>query len=775
MNKKHIMLSLASLVGALFATAQTTDNPLPDWALGGFVRPEGANPIISPTDNTSFYCPMKGADVNWECADTFNPAAVVKDGKIYVLYRAEDDPNVGIGSRTSRIGLAEMNEDGTTVSYRFTEPVFYPTDTEISKNYEWDGGCEDPRVVAADIDGKTVYVMTYTAWSRGHDGIPRLSIAMSDDLLHWETKGPAFLTAHDGRFRNNMTKSGSIVTKIVDGVQKAVKVNFKGEDKYLMYWGEDAVFLATSDDLINWTPYVDDDMHLIRLIVPRPHHFDSQLTECGPPAVITDKGILLLYNGKNKSDYSTDPNYPSGTYAAGQVLFSLDDPTAVVGRLGNAFFRPMAEFEKTGQYHDGTVFIEGLVFNNGKWYLYYGCADSKVGVAVYDPATSPAYGDPVEGQYESEKIDPRIINAVSKSMCGKVRCRIYDKSGQTHDGESALFLNLGHIFNDKKWCENQTETPWVIWEFFDYYKFDGFAFDDAVGHENSQNSPEYWVEVSMDGNEWTEVLHKENVGDQDYKEEYFEPVEGRFVKATFKRADGAARIYGADIYGEYSRPYERTDGNISIGKTILATYDQANEKEGAHNLLTGNYNLGESKWCSYAADPTKDPIKYVVIDLEDDFDISSFKINDCKLHEGGSPNTNHYKISVSSEAPDLSLISPIGDSNTCWTTVVEKYDTEDKTIKEDVLEAPVMGRYVKLELPRVKKDGKEYNTDIHRIYTFDVFGQKRNTAGVANVTSDDDTEAPVLYYDLQGRPVKEPKAGFYIRTQGSKVSKVLVK
>ena len=159
MNKKHLMLSLASLVGALFATAQTTDNPLPDWALGGFVRPEGANPIISPTDNTSFYCPMKGADVNWECADTFNPAAVVKDGKIYVLYRAEDDPNVGIGSRTSRIGLAEMNEDGTTVSYRFTEPVFYPTDTEISKNYEWDGGCEDPRVVAADIDGKTVYVI----------------------------------------------------------------------------------------------------------------------------------------------------------------------------------------------------------------------------------------------------------------------------------------------------------------------------------------------------------------------------------------------------------------------------------------------------------------------------------------------------------------------------------------------------------------------------------------------------------------------------------------
>jgi predicted GH43/DUF377 family glycosyl hydrolase len=43
---------------------------------------------------------------------------------------------------------------------------------------------------------------------------------------------------------------------------------------------------------------------------------------------------------------------------------------------------------------NGTVFIEGLVLFKGKWFLYYGCADSKVGVAVYDPGIR-MNGDPI--------------------------------------------------------------------------------------------------------------------------------------------------------------------------------------------------------------------------------------------------------------------------------------------------------------------------------------------------------------------------------------------
>jgi lysophospholipase L1-like esterase len=39
-------------------------------------------------------------------------------------------------------------------------------------------------------------------------------------------------------------------------------------------------------------------------------------------------------------------------------------------------------YEKTGQYAAGTTFAEGLVFFHGKWFLYYGCADSLVAVAT---------------------------------------------------------------------------------------------------------------------------------------------------------------------------------------------------------------------------------------------------------------------------------------------------------------------------------------------------------------------------------------------------------
>ena len=95
-------LAAAALLTALPALA---DNYLPAWAFGGFERPEGVNPLITPNVSTSFSCPMREQSVAWECADTFNPAAVEKDGKICILYRAEDDPKVAT-SRAPTSGRA---------------------------------------------------------------------------------------------------------------------------------------------------------------------------------------------------------------------------------------------------------------------------------------------------------------------------------------------------------------------------------------------------------------------------------------------------------------------------------------------------------------------------------------------------------------------------------------------------------------------------------------------------------------------------------------------
>ncbi len=383
MNRKTKFLLL--IQAALFlvpvnSKAQSQTNTLPGWAFGGFVRPANINPIISP-DSSVFIDPMTGKKVQWESDNTFNPGAIIKDGKIIVLYRAEDHSGEGIGFHTSRIGYAESS-DGLHFKRR-SAPVLFPA-KDSQKEFEWPGGCEDPRVAVTE---NGTFVIFYTQWNRK---LPRLGVATSKDLITWQKHGPIFRKAYNGRFFNMATKSASILTKMTGDKQVIAKIN----GKYWLYWGEHHVYAATSSDLINWQPVLNKNGKLKELISPRKGFFDSDLTECGPPALITKNGILLFYNGKNNPGPDGDKRYSPDSYCAGQVLFDLKDPSKPIARLDVPFLRPMEPFEKSGQYINGTVFIEGMVFFKKKWYLYYGCADSRVGVAVYDPS-DPAPPDPV--------------------------------------------------------------------------------------------------------------------------------------------------------------------------------------------------------------------------------------------------------------------------------------------------------------------------------------------------------------------------------------------
>lgn len=341
----------------------------PEWAWTGFRRPEGANPVIAPDTATRFFCPLRREWVAWQEGDTFNPAAAVHDGRVVLLYRAEDRSGEGIGLRTSRLGCA-FSDDGVHFR-RLSEPVFYP-DVDSQTVLEWPGGVEDPRIVQTD---EGLYVMFYTQWNRRQ---ARLAVATSRDLLTWHKHGPAFAKAHGGRFRDAFSKSASPVTRVDGGRQTVARI----DGRYWMYWGEKFVNVAVSDNLTDWTPLLGPDGELLRVLEPRDGYFDSELTECGPPAVVTDAGILLLYNGKNAAGERGDGAYTPGSYCAGQALFDAADPTRLKGRLDKPFFVPEADFERSGQYPAGTVFIEGLVLHDGRWFLYYGCADSRVGVAV---------------------------------------------------------------------------------------------------------------------------------------------------------------------------------------------------------------------------------------------------------------------------------------------------------------------------------------------------------------------------------------------------------
>ena len=361
--------------------AQEKELDTASWALTSFVKVDSINPILQPKTETEFLCPVRGSKVKWEGKDVFNPATVVKDNKVYMLYRAEDF--IGKWKGTSRLGLA-VSEDGLHFD-RLPEPVFYP-DNDDMNGFEWEGGVEDPRIVE---DEKGTYYLTYTAW----DGTTaRLFIATSTDLLTWKKHGSVFEKAYNGRYSRVWSKAGSIVCKREGDKMIATKIN----GKYWMYFGESNIFLAHSDDLINWVPiernpsssFSTEEMighstevpDLLPALMTRKGKFDSHLIEPGPPAILTDKGIVLIYNSKNSGEFG-DPSFAPKTYAAGQVLFDKNDPLKIIDRLESTFFRPDKPYEIDGQINH-VCFLEGLVHFKGKWFMYYGTADSKIAVAV---------------------------------------------------------------------------------------------------------------------------------------------------------------------------------------------------------------------------------------------------------------------------------------------------------------------------------------------------------------------------------------------------------
>jgi predicted GH43/DUF377 family glycosyl hydrolase len=302
------------------------------YPLGPFTR-DRANPILRPGTQP------------WESKFVFNPAAVVKDGKVVLLYRAQgQDGRSSIGLATSRDGV------------RFTrrpEPVLVATEP-----YELPGGCEDPRVVLV----RGTYYMTYT----GYDGTSaRLCLATSRDLLSWTKHGPLFPDFVTRAVDKPWSKSGAILTKPIGG-------------RYYMYFGDKDIYWATSSDLIHWTPGPVDDP----VMRPQPGTYSEELLEPGPPPLITENGYILLIHNAAARD-------PDGKliYRAGQALIDPAEPKQELARLTTPFLVPETPEEVEGQVNN-VVFVEGLVAYKGEWLMYYGQGDAGVGVLHGESRTS---------------------------------------------------------------------------------------------------------------------------------------------------------------------------------------------------------------------------------------------------------------------------------------------------------------------------------------------------------------------------------------------------
>ena len=115
-------LAAASLATA-GAAAQTAPRPDSLW-LGPWTR-AATEPVIRPDATKGSQDPISGKPAHWEALHTFNPAAVVRNGKVYVLYRAGDDSRaMAQGSRLHRRADYRSCSSSTTITSIGLSPAF---------------------------------------------------------------------------------------------------------------------------------------------------------------------------------------------------------------------------------------------------------------------------------------------------------------------------------------------------------------------------------------------------------------------------------------------------------------------------------------------------------------------------------------------------------------------------------------------------------------------------------------------------------------------------
>jgi len=306
------------------------------FPLGPF-EPYPANPILRPRGD------------GWESANLYNPAAIVVDDEVVLLYRAH-----GV-DKVSRIGLARSS-DGLTFE-RETDPVLVPEHPYESL------GCEDPRV--SRIGG--AYYLTYT----GYDGEnAQLCLATSTDLHDWVKHGPMFPGFNTWANLpygpdKPWSKAGVIYPEPIDGL-------------YYLYFGEGEIFWATSADLVHWTPCDN----AAPMYSPTPGSWDGTLVEIGAPPVATDDGLLVFLMNNARAASPTEVDYRCGQFAIAQ-----SNPTEVIAKLTVPWLEPQT-FEDTHGMVSNVTFVEGLVEFGGRWLAYYGQSDTTLAVAVFDRAAA---------------------------------------------------------------------------------------------------------------------------------------------------------------------------------------------------------------------------------------------------------------------------------------------------------------------------------------------------------------------------------------------------
>ncbi|MGV3532623.1 MAG: glycosidase [Chthoniobacteraceae bacterium] len=336
-----------------------------------------------------------------EIGGVLNPASARgRDGHLYLF------PRLVAAGNYSRIGIVRVrfDESGDPVGVERLGIVLEPeADYELRPN---GGGCEDPRITF--IEPLQRYVMSYTALSsRG----PRIALAMSEDLFHWQRLGLAIFMPYEGVDFDDVPNKDAVLFPVAisdpEGEPAMALIHrplFPGTlpDEKLTCRGPRVV-----DSLREsiWISYHS----LVKEVCTKHHHlchFDSHRRLATPvtaweqlkigggtPPLLTQQGWLFLYHGVSEALNE----YDSGSrlsYSAGLLLLDEQQPHLIRYRSPEPVLVPELSTEREG-------IVSNVVFPTAidrrddlglpsRFDVYYGMADSRIGVARLDlPAHLP--------------------------------------------------------------------------------------------------------------------------------------------------------------------------------------------------------------------------------------------------------------------------------------------------------------------------------------------------------------------------------------------------
>ncbi len=329
-----------------------------------------------------------------EAEGVLNPASARgRDGQLYLF------PRLVAGGNYSRIGIARVlfNAAGDPVGVERLGIALEPqADYELRPD---GGGCEDPRITF--IEPLNRYVMTYTALSsRG----PRIALAMSEDLFHWDRLGLAIFMPYEGVDFNDVANKDALLFPIAipdpDGRPSMALIHRPlfpgtGPDEKLRCRFPRVIDILRESIWISYHSLVDE-------VCDKHHHlchFDShRRLACptatweqlkiggGTPPMLTLHGWLFLYHGVCEA-----LNELSGCeliYSAGLLVLDEKKPHLVRYRSSEPILTPELPKEREGIVPN-VVFPTAIDRRDdlgfpGRFDVYYGMADKRIGVARLD-------------------------------------------------------------------------------------------------------------------------------------------------------------------------------------------------------------------------------------------------------------------------------------------------------------------------------------------------------------------------------------------------------